>query len=128
MYSTFRQRGGKVLIYTGVSDPAFSPKDLIAYLGRLQQANGGAAETAGFVRVFLVPGMTHCRGGRSLDDFAPLSALVDWVEKGEAPQKLVATGKAFPGRSRPLCPYPQQARYTGTGSIEQAANFACRLP
>jgi hypothetical protein len=128
MYSSFRQHGGKLLIYTGLGDPAFSAKELIAYYKRLGQANGGPDATAQFARLFLVPGMTHCGGGQSLDDFDPLQAVVDWVEHDKAPQQIVATGKAFPGRSRPLCPYPKQTRYKGLGSINDAANFECRLP
>jgi feruloyl esterase len=72
--------------------------------------------------------MTHCLGGRSLDDFDPLEALSQWVENGRAPERLIARGTAFPGRTRPLCAYPQQTRYRGTGSIEAAENFECRLP
>jgi feruloyl esterase len=127
-YSSFRQHGGKILIYTGVSDPIFSPKALVAYYRRLGEANGGAQETLGFARLFLAPGMTHCAGGLSLDTFDPLAALVDWVENGHAPERLVASGAAFPGRTRPLCPYPEQSRYVGEGSIEDARNFACRTP
>lgn len=127
MYSSFRQRGGKLLIYTGLADQAFSAKELLAYFNRLTAANGGAEETAGFARLFLTPGMTHCQGGQSLDEFDPLQAVVDWVENGKAPVEMIATGKAFPGRSRPLCAYPLQTRYKGRGSIEDAANFECRL-
>lgn len=125
-YSSFKAHGGKVLIYTGASDPVFSPKDLIAYYARLIAANGGTQEGQSFARLFVVPGMTHCRGGLALDDFDPLPALVAWVEKNAPPEKLITTGSPFPGRSRPICPYPQQSRYKGTGSIEDADNFECR--
>jgi feruloyl esterase len=128
MYSSFKQHGGKMMMYIGIADPSANAKEVIAYYHRLQAANGGASATADFARLFLVPGMTHCRGGRSLDEFDPLQSLVDWVEQNKAPDQMVATGKAFPGRSRPLCAYPTQSRYSGTGSIEDAANFACRLP
>jgi feruloyl esterase len=127
-YSSFKQHGGKLLVYTGLGDPAFSAKELIAYYRRLGQANGGPEATGQFARLFLVPGMTHCSGGKSLDTFDPLQAVVDWVEHDTAPQHLIATGKAFPGRSRPICAYPAQSRYKGTGSIEDAANFECRVP
>jgi len=126
MYSSFKLHGGKMLMYIGVADPSANAKEVIVYYQRLRQANGGSAATADFARLFLVPGMTHCRGGRSLDDFDPLQALVDWVEQDKAPDLMVATGKAFPGRSRPICAYPAQSRYIGTGSIEDAANFTCR--
>jgi hypothetical protein len=128
MYSSFKQHGGKMLMYIGVADPSANAKEVIAYYQRLSAANGGAAATADFARLFLVPGMTHCRGGRALDDFDPLQALVEWVEQRKPPAFMVATGKAFPGRSRPLCAYPTQSRYRGTGSSEEAANFECRNP
>ena len=65
--------------------------------------------------MFLVPGMAHCGGGPALDHFDMLTAVVDWVEKGTAPDSVIATGQAFPGRSRPLCAYPKHAQYTGNG-------------
>jgi feruloyl esterase len=126
-YSSFKQHGGKLLVYTGLGDPAFSAKELIAWYQRLGKANGGPETTAGFARLFLVPGMTHCSGGHSLDSFDPLQAVVDWVENDTTPQHMIATGRAFPGRSRPICAYPTQSRYKGSGSIEDAANFECRL-
>jgi hypothetical protein len=124
----FKRGGGKILFWHGVSDPIFSANDTIDYYERLVNANGGLRKAGKFARLFLVPGMTHCSGGPALTDFDPLSAIVDWVEKGSPPRSILARGTptAFPGRSRPLCPYPQQPRYTGTGSIEEAANFTCR--
>jgi feruloyl esterase len=70
--------------------------------------------------------MGHCGGGQSLDTFDLLSAVVDWAEKGTAPDAVPATGRAFPGRSRPLCPYPLHTHYRGTGDTQNAANFECR--
>jgi len=71
--------------------------------------------------------MGHCQGGSAtLDRFDMLSAVVDWVEKGAAPDRVVATGQAFPGRSRPLCPYPQHAQYKGQGDTDDASNFVCQ--
>jgi feruloyl esterase len=128
MYSSFRQHGGKVLLYTGLSDPTFSPLELIDYYQRLAAANGGLETTRSFARLFLVPGMTHCGGGRSLDDFDPLAALTQWVEEDRPPERLIAKGAAFPGRTRPVCAYPQQTRYRGQGSIEAAESFECRQP
>jgi hypothetical protein len=128
MYSSFKQHGGKLLLYTGLSDFAFSAKDLIAYYQRVAAANGGLDTTRSFARLFLVPGMTHCRGGQALDEFDPLDAVVSWVETGRPPDSLTATGKAFPGRARPLCPYPAETAYRGSGSIDEAANFSCRVP
>jgi feruloyl esterase len=71
--------------------------------------------------------MGHCGGGdATLDRFDMLTAIVDWVEKGVAPDSVIATGPAFPGRSRPLCPYPRHAHYKGSGDVEKAENFECR--
>jgi feruloyl esterase len=122
----FRAHGGKLILYTGMSDPIFSANDLIGYYGRLAEGNGGMTSTQQFVRLFRVPGMNHCMGGPALDDFDDLTAIEDWVEKGVAPDRLTATGREFPGRSRPLCPYPQISKYKGTGSTEAATNFACQ--
>jgi pimeloyl-ACP methyl ester carboxylesterase len=125
--STFRAHGGKLLFYHGVSDPWFSALDTVRYYRALANANGGLDETRTWSRLFLVPGMGHCAGGEAtLDRFDMLSAIVDWVEKGRAPASVTATGASFPGRSRPLCPYPQHAQYSGKGDSEQAGNFACR--
>jgi feruloyl esterase len=73
-----------------------------------------------------VPGMAHCGGGTALDRFDMLSTIVNWVEKGTAPDAVIATGKAFPGRSRPLCAYPKHAQYMGSGDSEDARNFHCQ--
>jgi feruloyl esterase len=71
--------------------------------------------------------MGHCGGGEAtLDHFDMLTAIVDWVEQGHAPAQVTATGRAFPGRSRPLCPYPQHAQYNGSGDSELAASFSCQ--
>jgi hypothetical protein len=90
-------------------------------------ANGGESKVKDWSRLFLSPGMGHCGGGgAALDTFDMLTASVNWVEKGKPPESVVATGRAFPGRSRPLCAYPSHAQYKGTGSMEDAANFECR--
>jgi feruloyl esterase len=125
-YTGFQRRRGKILFYAGMSDPVFSANDLMRYFGTVVAASGGPQKTAQFARLFLVPGMTHCGGGPALDDFDALTALTDWVEKSTPPDRIVARGSAFPGRTRPLCPFPQRARYTGKGSAEEAANFTCR--
>ena len=124
--STFREHGGKLLFYHGISDPWFSAKDTIEYYENLGSASGGAEATSAWSRLFLVPGMGHCRGGAALDQFDLLSAIVDWVEKGEAPSAVTATGSAFPGKSRPLCAYPKHAHYVGRGDPDDAASFECR--
>jgi hypothetical protein len=125
--TTFSAHGGKLLFYHGMSDQAFSAMDTLDYYQRMAKANGGMDKVQNWSRMFLVPGMYHCRGGEfALDNFDLLTAAVSWVEKGTAPDSVVATGKAFPGRSRPLCAYPKYAHYKGQGDPEDAKNFECR--
>jgi feruloyl esterase len=125
--NTFSSHGGKLLFYHGVSDPWFSSNDTIDYYQRMTTASGGAAQTMNWARLYLAPGMGHCGGGAAtLDTFDLLGAAVDWVEKGNAPDAVVATGRTFPGRSRPMCAYPKHAHYKGSGDIEDAKNFECR--
>lgn len=125
--STFSAHGGKLLFYHGMSDQAFSAMDTLNYYQRMAKANGGMDKVQTWSRMFLVPGMYHCRGGEfALDNFDLLTAVVNWVEKGTAPDSVVATGKAFPGRGRPLCAYPKYAHYTGQGDPQDARNFECR--
>jgi hypothetical protein len=125
-YSTFIQHGGKLLLYHGMSDPFFSANDTIRYYNLITAHNGGTEKTLGWARLFLVPGMTHCEGGPALDRFDSLSAMVDWVEKGVTPDRITASGKAFPNLTRPLCRYPGYAAYSGIGDSAQAENFTCR--
>jgi feruloyl esterase len=127
----FRQRGGKMLIVHGTSDPIFSANDSIDYYQKVAAANGGDAAARDFARLFLVPGMNHCSasGGPATDIYDALTPLADWVERGIAPDRIVARAGAatpWPGRTRPLCPYPQVATYNGSGSLEDAASFSCR--
>ena len=123
--SSFTQHGGKLILYHGMSDPWFSALDTLGYYERLA-ANNSATPLNSWSRLFLVPGMGHCGGGEeTLDRFDMLSAIVDWVEHGRAPAQVTATGTSFPGRSRPLCPYPLHAHYTGTGNSEAAVSFSC---
>jgi feruloyl esterase len=124
--STFSADGGKLIFFHGLSDPWFSPLDTLDYYKSLAQTSGGTEKVAQFSQIYQVPGMSHCGGGPSLDQFDMLGAVVDWVEKGITPKSVIATGKAFPGRSRPLCPYPQHAQYKGSGNAEDASNFECR--
>ena len=127
--NTFSGHGGKLIFFHGVSDPWFSAQETVRYYEQLAQDNGGLDAVSGWSRLFLVPGMSHCAGGSAaLDRFDLLEPLVSWVEQGMAPQAVVATGKAFPQRSRPLCAYPQHAHYKGTGDSEKAASFECRSP
>ena len=125
--SAFRRRGGKLIVPHGMSDPVFSAHDTMRWWDDVNAASGGHA--ADFVRVFPVPGMAHCSGGPATDRYDCLAAVMEWVERGVAPDRIVArAGEAtpWPGRTRPLCPYPAVARYAGTGSIEDAGSFVCR--
>lgn len=125
--SAYKNRGGKLLMYNGNSDPLFSSKDIIRYHSALSAANGGDASS--FARLFLVPGMAHCAGGPATDGFDPLTAIQTWVEQETAPEVMVAKAGPFtpwPGRTRPLCAYPKVAVYKGAESVEDASNFACQ--
>jgi hypothetical protein len=137
--STLKKRGAKVMVYHGVSDPIFSYDDSVTWYKNLAAANDGDA--GNFARLYGVPGMNHCSGGPATDQFDMLSALVKWVEQGQAPDSVVATARGTgnaggvnaelpsswsTSRTRPLCPYPKVATYQGSGSIEDAANFSCR--
>jgi feruloyl esterase len=123
----FKGRGGKLIMYHGLSDPAISSYGTVDYYNKVVKAVGGQKEADAFARLYLVPGMHHCSGGPGPNEFDMLSQLENWAEKGAAPAAVPAThrtdGKV--DRTRPLCPYPQMARYTGTGSIDEAANFRC---
>ena len=123
----FRRHNGKLIIVHGVSDPIFSINDTIRWYKELDAREGGRANE--FVRLYAVPGMNHCGGGPATDQFDAFTALVDWTERSKAPDRIPATAgpsTPWPGRTRPLCPFPSQARYVGSGSLEQQANFDCR--
>ena len=121
-----KKRGGKIVQYSGWADPQVNPLPGVEYYETVSQRMGPAA-TRDFYRLFMVPGMFHCSGGPGCGTADWLAAVMDWVEKGTAPAQLVGAHveAGTTTRTRPLCPYPQVARYQGTGSIDDAANFAC---
>lgn len=127
----FRANGGKLIILNGTADLAFSIYDVAAYYKKVEERYGADA-ARDFARVFFVPGMGHSRGGAyGTDRFNAFGALTDWVEKGIAPTRMVATARAdagvkWPGRTRPLCLYPAEAVYDGHGDIEKAESFVCQ--
>jgi pimeloyl-ACP methyl ester carboxylesterase len=139
-YRKFKALRHKLIVYTGGADPVFSAKYHVDWYKRLARANRGFERTQQFARLFYVPGMQHCGGGIATDRFDAFSALVDWVERGKAPDQIIASvDPANPAlddlqtpipqtRTRPLCPYPKYARYVGEGSIDAAENFECALP
>jgi feruloyl esterase len=140
----FQDRGGKLIVYHGWNDPAISALSSVNYFRSVQEKMG-ARQTNGFFRLYLAPGMAHCGGGPGPDVFGQTvgpagdpehsvsKALERWVETGMAPDRIIAT-KYTPGpnpsvaRTRPLCPYPQVASYKGSGSTDDASNFACVEP
>jgi feruloyl esterase len=141
--SRFRARGGRLILYHGWSDAAIGPQNTIDYFESVT-AKMGARQTRQFVRLFMVPGMQHCFGGAGPSSFGQLgatggdadhdidAALERWVEKNIAPEQIVAAKrkndfdpKSDAVRTRPLCAYPAVARYKGSGSTDDAANFVC---
>jgi hypothetical protein len=141
----FKDRGGKLMLYHGWSDAALPPTNTIHYYESVV-AKMGRRQAGEFVELFMVPGMQHCGGGPGPNEFgamspAPASAdhsmmksIEQWVEKGTAPEKIIATkykADGNPGsgieRTRPLCPYPTVAKYSGSGSTDEAANFSCAV-
>jgi len=121
---------GKLLMYHGWSDPNVSPLNTIKYYKSVADTLGGAAKVSNNIRLFMEPGMGHCGGGEGPNTFDKVSALEQWVEQKKAPDSILAShstaGKV--DRTRPLCAYPQVAKYKGSGSIDDAASFSCALP
>jgi hypothetical protein len=123
--SRFRDRGGKIVSYFGWADNGLNPMMGVRYYESVLEKLG--PRTTDFYRLFMVPGMFHCGGGVGVSTFDALTPLVTWVEQGTAPASIVGSrivdGKAV--RTRPLCPYPEVAKYKGSGSIDEAGNFSC---
>jgi len=126
----FKKSGGKLIAYAGWMDPVVPPQDTAAYYEGVAKQMGGYGQTRDFYRLFTAPGMGHCSGGPGPNNFDMLTALENWVEKGIAPGPVEAAHKTndVVDRTRPLCPYPQVARYIGSGSIDEARNFRCQRP
>lgn len=119
---------GKLLVYHGAADPVFSLLDTVGWWDEVRARYGVKSDAS--IRLFAVPGMAHCAGGPGTDMFDMLGVLVDWVEAGKAPAKIVAMAgpsSPWPGRSRPLCAWPQYASYI-SGNPEQADSFRCTSP
>ncbi|WP_158815726.1 tannase/feruloyl esterase family alpha/beta hydrolase [Methylocapsa sp. S129] len=132
---TFRKLGGKLLEYHGLADPVAPPLDSISYYEHVvadQKEKHADLSAGAFYRLFLVPGMAHCSGGPGADRFDAQSALENWVERGAPPDSMIASHADGEGAathvafSRPLCPYPRQARYDGKGDPTLAGSFVCR--
>jgi hypothetical protein len=141
----FKDRGGKLLLYHGWSDAALPPTNTIHYYESVV-AKMGRRQASEFVELYMVPGMQHCGGGPGPNEFGAMSpaaasadhsmmkSIEQWVEKGTAPEKIIATKYKADGnpssgvaRTRPLCPYPMVAKYSGSGSTDEAASFSCAV-
>jgi hypothetical protein len=132
--STLRNRGAKIVVVHGVSDAVFSYNDTRAWYDGLNARHSGKASE--FAQLYPVPGMGHCGGGPATDKFDFVTPLVNWVEKGQAPESVLAVTRPVSqnndlngipaGRTRPLCAYPKVARYNGAGAIDDARSFRCR--
>jgi feruloyl esterase len=127
----FRTRGGKLLQWHGWSDQLIAPQNSIDYYESVRSFFGGnTADVQSFYRLFMAPGMTHCSGGTGPNTIDMQAVLEEWVEKGKAPERVIATHQVngVVDRSRPLCPYPQVSTYKGQGDTNDADSFACRAP
>ncbi len=123
----FRKRGGKIVMWHGESDQLIFPRGTVSYYERVVSGNGGLKHVDDFMRLYMAPGVAHCSGGAGPQPVGTLEAVVNWVENGVAPDTILATRNLGGGavRSRPLCAYPKTAKWIGTGSTDDAANFAC---
>ena len=127
----FRDAGGKLILWTGWSDPALTALGTIDYY---EQVVAGDPSASAYARLFMLPGVLHCGGGPGPDQVDWLTAIAAWVEQGEPPVRLVAAkqggpaGEATPVMTRPVCAYPGAAAYAGSGSTDDEANFRCQAP
>jgi feruloyl esterase len=126
--SAFKARGGKIVMWHGQADPLIYPGGSIDYYRRVEKQLGGRRKTGDVLRFFLAPGVGHCGGGAGPNPSGQFEAMVNWVETGKAPETLDAVRRDQSGtvtRTRPLCRYPLVAKYKGSGSTDDARNFAC---
>ncbi len=120
--------------YHGWSDPDITPLNSIRYYESVARLQGGDVHglqnTVVFYRLFMVPGMQHCQGGPGATNFNMIEPLEKWAEQGVAPAEVIASHitNGAVDRTRPLCPYPQEAQWKGAGSTDDAANFVCAVP
>ena len=124
--SAFKAKGHKLILWHGWSDPALTALASVKYYEEVQSRDAAARD---YFRMFMMPGVLHCAGGPGPDNADWAGTIVDWVENGKAPDRVIARKLGAGGaavRTRPLCPYPQRAEYKGSGSIDDAANFVCR--
>ncbi|HXS79578.1 MAG TPA: tannase/feruloyl esterase family alpha/beta hydrolase [Gammaproteobacteria bacterium] len=123
----FKAHGGKLLLYAGWRDTGITPENTVYYYENVREEMRGDPGQAGqddWMRLFMVPGMGHCRGGPGVDTFDTLGAIEQWRERDVAPAEMPATNRET-GLSRPLCAYPKYAKYDGSGDLKDAANWSC---
>ena len=126
--NAFKNRGGKLLMYHGWSDPLISPENSINLYTNIVQKTGSKSEN--WIKLYMIPGMGHCQGGNGTDQFNKVAVLERWRESNSAPDSIIAahvTGNNVE-MTRPLCPYPQVAVYKGVGSTNDSASFSCKAP
>jgi feruloyl esterase len=125
----FFDRGGKLLMYHGWADPQVTAMNSVNYFNDVVRILGTSV-VGKSIELYMVPGMNHCQGGPGTDNFDKMGAIEDWVAKGTAPDKIIASHltNGTADRTRPLCPYPQVASYKGSGNTDEAANFVCKAP
>jgi feruloyl esterase len=135
----FKEHGHKLIVYHGWADVIVPSLESINYYQSVENAQAKQAashhrneteETQGFYRLFMVPGMAHCAAGPGLNEIDATESLELWVEKGVPPQRIIASRKVVgvTQMTRPVCPYPQSARYDGVGDPNDAASFSCFDP
>ncbi len=134
----FKKAGGKIIMIASWNSMGLPPRQLTEYYKSVEKVMGGLEQTLDFARLFAVPGSGGCPGFmRNVEDFNAFEAIQQWVEKGKAPDKIIyshreagngAMGQGKVYRTRPTCPYPQVAKYNGSGDINDAANFSCVAP
>ena len=120
----FKSSGGKLLLTHGWADTGITPETTVWYYDSVLDKMG--KNQSNWMRLFMVPGMGHCGGGPGVNTFDSITTIENWVEKGTAPDQMMGTGAN--GLTRPLCPYPQYAEYTGSGDLKNAMNWACKAP
>jgi len=123
--SKFKARGGKLLLYAGWGDTTITPENTVLYYGSVLNKMG--QNQGDFVRLFMVPGMAHCRGGDGPNTFDTIGTLEAWREKNVTPTQMMGFNPQS-NLSRPLCAYPQVAQYKGSGNLKDASNWSCAAP
>jgi len=124
--SGFRDHNGRIVIWHGGADQLIYPEGTVDYFQKVQSKMGGPEATSKFARFFIAPGVSHCGGGAGAQPAGQFEAVVSWVEEGKAPETLDSVKRGPNGQStRPICQFPMHAKYKGTGSVDDAANFSC---